>query len=457
MTKKKITVLNHYDILQKENGGAQAIKGLYYNLSKHFNIDIITFGSYAYYPEIVKLTDRISVIPIDVSNDVENQVKEICKKYEDSDPTVAISHCYSKCQYFIDTVRKRSYESIVVIVDHPYTWKLVKKACPDKHLWYRAHNVEFDFKKSVYEGKCKEKFLKKIYDIEDECCRECEKILTITAEDANRFSNLYKCLKEDANKVVCIGAGYDEYSNIIATFPNNRRKETISHSYTGLLISSGNKTARDAVNLCLSVARLCDDVKFVICGSVGEAYKKEELPHNVSMTGYITRKEKDNYLATCDFALNLVTSGSGLNIKMLEYFLHGIPVISTLFGLRGINATDEVECLITEPEEVEIVKTIKKYRDMATKEKDAMAQNAISLLKRDHTWKRSAKILAKEIQEMYWTEIDEDGDFLKYKFPFGECDLKECFLPQKAVYIRCAGEYGIRCAQYLRKRGIEVL
>jgi glycosyltransferase involved in cell wall biosynthesis len=45
------------------------------------------------------------------------------------------------------------------------------------------------------------------------------------------------------------------------------------------------------------------------------------------------------YFAAADAGVNLVTSGSGSNVKLFEYLAARLPVISTIFGVRGTELT----------------------------------------------------------------------------------------------------------------------
>ena len=53
-------------------------------------------------------------------------------------------------------------------------------------------------------------------------------------------------------------------------------------------------------------------------------------------------------LSACDVALNPISSGSGTNIKMLDYFAAGAPVIATEIGARGLGATPGTEYAATD-------------------------------------------------------------------------------------------------------------
>lgn len=78
-----------------------------------------------------------------------------------------------------------------------------------------------------------------------------------------------------------------------------------------------------------------NDIIFEVVGScLGDFHGLE----NVINHGVVGDADKKKILSNCDFALNPMGEGSGSNVKVLEYFSFGLPVISTSFGMRGINA-----------------------------------------------------------------------------------------------------------------------
>jgi glycosyltransferase involved in cell wall biosynthesis len=56
----------------------------------------------------------------------------------------------------------------------------------------------------------------------------------------------------------------------------------------------------------------------------------------VGLAGVVNDTEKANWLEVCDVGLNPVISGSGTNLKLIEYAAAGVPVVSTDFGARGL-------------------------------------------------------------------------------------------------------------------------
>jgi glycosyltransferase involved in cell wall biosynthesis len=80
-------------------------------------------------------------------------------------------------------------------------------------------------------------------------------------------------------------------------------------------------------------------LKFLLLGDVARG----ALPPNVRALG--TVPDVLPYLAASDVALNPVTSGSGSSLKVPEYLAAGLPVVSTVFGMRGFE--DLLDCVTT--------------------------------------------------------------------------------------------------------------
>jgi hypothetical protein len=75
-------------------------------------------------------------------------------------------------------------------------------------------------------------------------------------------------------------------------------------------------------------------IYILVVGSVSsEAYRRGAL----IVTGPVP--EVVPYFAASDAGVNLVTRGSGSNLKLFEYLAARLPVISTVFGVRGTELT----------------------------------------------------------------------------------------------------------------------
>ncbi len=71
-------------------------------------------------------------------------------------------------------------------------------------------------------------------------------------------------------------------------------------------------------------------VYFLVVGSVSPAAQRDGA---LIVTGPVP--EVLPYFAASDAGINLVTRGSGSNVKLFEYLAAKLPVISTAFGVRG--------------------------------------------------------------------------------------------------------------------------
>ena len=115
-----------------------------------------------------------------------------------------------------------------------------------------------------------------------------------------------------------------------------------------VLIFSGSGFApnveafRDIKEFCRSAAEFMarHRVYFLVVGSVSrEAYRDGAL----IVTGPVP--EVVPYFAASDAGVNLVTRGSGSNVKLFEYLAARLPVISTVFGVRGTELTASADYL----------------------------------------------------------------------------------------------------------------
>lgn len=65
---------------------------------------------------------------------------------------------------------------------------------------------------------------------------------------------------------------------------------------------------------------------------------------NIVVTGRVN--SIDDYIKKSDVFINPVEHGSGINVKLLEAISKGIPVVSSEFGVRGVDLIHEIDVLI---------------------------------------------------------------------------------------------------------------
>ncbi len=447
-----ITVVNYYYILPCNNGGKLATRDFYKALSEWFDITIVCFvGSEHTCFSSLSISPHLKLVPLALPEKLMKLDEEIQREYEVNkrcEPTFVTSIIRNahQCRELVSQLCDISADSSIIITEHTYAYRLIK-AVADKRddlaVWYRAQNVEYDYKRNtwgVYQ--VPERAYREVFEIERECCSDSRLILTITEKDAQRFHELYKAPK---NRMLNISAGYDA-ENIKCVLPSERKNGA---SVSALYISSSAQVAVDAAYKIAETAKAFPQITFYIVGAVGGKLITNDFPGNVIVCGLVSEEKKYEFLASCDFALNPIVGGSGLNIKMLEYFASGIPVICTEFGARGIAAADGENCIITR--EDSLADAILRFCALDIQERDQIAANAHSLYLNHYTWRNSAR----RVVEM----LRSDGDLLDLcKSAVPETDTKlfdfhepPSFFPTGKIYIYGAGEWGTSCLKTLQE------
>jgi glycosyltransferase involved in cell wall biosynthesis len=459
MSRPHITVVNYYSVFPFNNGGKLATRDFYKALSEWFDITVVCLSGFrrnALVPSL-DLTQHLKIISLTCPGDLEKMDMELQREYQvkmSCEPTYVMSIVRDghHCSEIVKQLCEISKNSSIIIAEHAYTYHLVRAAAEnraDMAVWYRAQNVEYDYKCAtwgVYQ--VPNTIYDEVFELEKECCCNSDLILTITESDAKRFHELYDVADE---KMLNISAGYDAEA-IRFVLPSERRAKAGSSKISGLYISSSAQVAVDAANQIAEVARDFPDIVFNIAGSVGTKMNLDLLPSNVNVLGFISDAEKSSLLETCDFALNPIVGGSGLNIKMLEYFASGIPVICTEFGARGITVKDSINCIITEKDALS--ESIHRFSVLSAKECDNIASNAYNLYLNSYTWRNCAMKVISYVEQNLSIEL-RDNFVLPSEMKIIQYIEQPSFIPDGRIYIYGAGEWGRSCLSFLQSRGVK--
>ncbi len=106
--------------------------------------------------------------------------------------------------------------------------------------------------------------------------------------------------------------------------------------HTALFVGSWHPPNIEAAELVAEVAVDLPEVMFLMVGSHCAALDGTILPVNVTLCGELSDALKRGLLWSADLGLNPMLRGSGTNLKLVEYFAAGLPVVSTPLGARGV-------------------------------------------------------------------------------------------------------------------------
>jgi glycosyltransferase involved in cell wall biosynthesis len=132
-----------------------------------------------------------------------------------------------------------------------------------------------------------------------------------------------------------------------------RRKHELGLAGRRVVAFAGSRfgPSIEAAELIASWAREWpdDSATFLVVGGVGGALRDAAHPR-LRVTGPV--EDTRPYLEAADVAVNPVLSGSGTNLKQLEYMALGLPSALTPVGARGLDLKDGVHGLIAPAEAI---------------------------------------------------------------------------------------------------------
>jgi hypothetical protein len=265
----------------------------------------------------------------------------------------------------------------------------------------------------------------------------CDRVFTVTEKDREKLISLYNLPPE---KIVNISVGADiDAENF--TLPSKRERQERDK----ILYLSGNyPAAREAAVRIVEAAKKLPQKDFLVAGLIcsAEAFCAEDLPSNLYLYGVVSESAKNELLKTCDLAINPVTSGAGINMKLIEDFAFGIPVLTTAHGARGIPLTDKVEAIIEDG--TNLAAAIEAFFETDINFRDRLSQNAYDMACRDRRWGSVAERMVKS------SGLCLPQKSNKNNFDFMSQQAND--LAGKTVFMWGAGEQGIFCLSEIKRR-----
>ena len=150
----------------------------------------------------------------------------------------------------------------------------------------------------------------------------------------------------------------------------------------------------EAARIAFQLSSIFQESTFFIVGSAGLAFADHELPLNVILFGELEEDEKQMVMCASDVAINPMVSGSGSNLKMLDFLAYGLPVISTEFGARGFNLEPDLHYICSEIEAFPL--ELCKFFSMQDRYKK-IGPSGRAFVKESYTWEYIADEFNKKI------------------------------------------------------------
>lgn len=333
----RLLVANTFPIYPPRSGGQHRLFHLYRHLARDWDVTFVNLCPAESPAETLQLAPGLLEIRVPRSPGLQAAEAELDRTLGISSGDLAAMFHPETHHDWLMCLREQAAQSDAIIASHPYVWPALAKIWRGP-IYYEAHNVEYDLK-APYLAKHPE-WLEKLAEIEGECARRAPAVFACSLQDAQRLQSLYQL--ERLPEVVANGVDTRQIRPPSAEARRQLRSRLglADDTALALFIGSDHPPNREALPTLIACAEACPEMIVAVIGSVVAGLPKM-LPENLLPLGLVSEEEKQVCFAAADLALNPMVSGSGTNLKLLDYAAAGLPILTTPFGARGGILGDE--------------------------------------------------------------------------------------------------------------------
>lgn len=349
MSRRKISVAVTFPIWPPRGGGQSRIFHLYRHLAKTGPVEVICVTNANDLPSDREIAPGLREIRIPKSRAHRMAELELSRAV----PGVPLSDVVMPRLVHLTPDYRRAVEASVadagiVIASHPYLFPLLREVTGGP-IWYEAHNVETTLKRMMLpDTPTARALLAETERVERACCAASERVIVCAAADGQAFRQDFGVPEQ---RIIEIPNGVDlDTAEYVGPEARRAAKDRLGWggTVTVLFMGSRHKPNCDALEVILRFAPICPNLRFLILGNVCRHAEGRPVPSNVGLMGEVDDAVKITTLGLVDGALNPMAGGSGTNLKMLDYFAAGVPVISTRLGARGLAVVDGVHLRLSD-------------------------------------------------------------------------------------------------------------
>ena len=258
---------------------------------------------------------------------------------------IAAIHGWADNPAYVSALQKYAASATLGVCAHPYLVHALRENYTGPWL-YESHNVELDLKRAILAQALARdvpeahQALADVEEAERLACQHSHDILACAEGDLAVFRTRHD-LPDDKGRVVPNCA--DLTALPLVNMAQRRRWQARlgQQAPVALFLGSWHGPNLEAADfLCGQLAPQHPDVIFYLAGSLCAHPDFQHLPPNVRVLGRVSEQQLRVLMASVDVALNPMQSGSGSNLKMLDYTASGVPVLTTPFGNRGLDFPD---------------------------------------------------------------------------------------------------------------------
>lgn len=392
----KLTVATTFKVFPPMNGGQARVFHLYRNLARHYDIDIVSLAGPAEARSEVEIAPGLLEITIPRSQDHADAEYFVSRQVgERPVGDITTNALFGLTPDYVEALELSAITSEAVIACHPFMIDALAQAAPDKPLWYEAQDVELTLKSAVFAGVPNaEPLMEEVTRAEKAAWSRAERVFACAQRDLAALEEIYGPTRAWLSEVPN-GVSLDDIRFVDLA---ERKRLKAAGGLTGqvaMFLGSWHGPNLEAVEDILIQAPQIPETYFYIIGSVCLPFKDRALPANVELLGAVDMETRDLMLSFADVALNPMRSGTGTNLKMLDYMAAGVPVISSAFGARGLEIEPDVHYVRAENHD--LAKALTGLRAKSDADLQAMITAARERAESQYSWRVIAERFAEEL------------------------------------------------------------
>ncbi|WP_424008898.1 glycosyltransferase [Haloferax denitrificans] len=295
-------------------------------------------------------------------------------------------------------------EADVVMVREPWQMPFVLNRTPEKTpIVFSSHNVETERFGDIEQPVFKEWTEQRVAILERRAVEKSDAIICTSNRDKETYNELY-----DLGGPAIVAPNGTYKDDLRDHRPDSESARVIRRRYgitpdetVCLFMGSNYQPNVDAAKAAIDVMRTANNsgkqVHLLILGSVGNAFDGSDLPPNVTTTGFVEDGFESHFDAA-DIALNPMRTGGGTNIKLIDYMARSLPIISTPFGVRGLDVVDGEHLVVAELDAY--LDTIMRLRNDPER-RHKLGSAARDIAAANYTWEFASRHIRKQLVDRF--------------------------------------------------------
>ncbi|MCB0990806.1 MAG: glycosyltransferase [Acidimicrobiales bacterium] len=232
-------------------------------------------------------------------------------------------------------------QASAVILSHPYMAPSLDLVGCSVPVVYDAHNVEVRLKDTVYpRSAAADAAVAQVRQVELDAISRSVLVALCSTEDEAVMRSVYGALPPTV--VIANGTKVDEipFATGVERIANRtawlRSAGFAADKRIALYLASWHPPNLEAAEQIHAMAPELPDVLFLMIGSHVDYFAGRRLPENVLQIGLVGDATKRVLLSSADLGVNPMATGSGTNLKLVEYLASGLQTVTTATGARGL-------------------------------------------------------------------------------------------------------------------------